>query len=260
MPSTTTLPLTTIAFPEIALKTRDAHKLRGYFGNLFREHSPLLHNHLESDQPNSADDPTDVPNAPRYRYAYPLVQYKVLNNVPTLVGLNEGATLLAQLFLQIREISIDTDEASGYTYPVLNKHIRHEQATLGIADDLIEYRFQTLWMPLNQENHRDYRANTPEQQQAQLKRLLTSQLLGLFRTAGLWLHPHERILVRPTLRERTTQFKNQTMLAFSGGFLANVVLPDGLGLGKAVSRGFGVVLREERRQDEGEKNFAHRRT
>ena len=41
----TTIPLTTITLPEITLRTRDGHKLRGYFGELFREHSPLLHNH-----------------------------------------------------------------------------------------------------------------------------------------------------------------------------------------------------------------------
>jgi len=30
-----------IRFPEINLRTRDAHKLRGYFGNLFKEKSEL---------------------------------------------------------------------------------------------------------------------------------------------------------------------------------------------------------------------------
>lgn len=34
-----TIPLTLIRFPGIHLETRDAHKLRGYFGNLFKEHS-----------------------------------------------------------------------------------------------------------------------------------------------------------------------------------------------------------------------------
>jgi len=36
-----------IKFPEIQLQTRDAHKLRGYFGNLFKQQSPILHNHYE---------------------------------------------------------------------------------------------------------------------------------------------------------------------------------------------------------------------
>ena len=36
------LSLTLLRFPEIHLEKRDAHKLRGYFGNLFQE--PLILN------------------------------------------------------------------------------------------------------------------------------------------------------------------------------------------------------------------------
>ncbi len=236
MPTTTQIPLTTITFPEIALRTRDAHKLRGYFGELFREHSPLLHNHLEAEQGE---------DGVKYRYAYPLVQYKVLDRVPTLVGAGEGAGLLAQLFLHMRELRIDNED-----FPVLSKHIRHEQATLGMADDLIDYRFETLWMALNQANYRDYRQYSEAEQQAQLKRVLTSQILATFREFGLWLEPHERVLVRlgrvgVPVEEHKTQFKNQPMVAFSGGFTTNVLLPNGLGLGKAVSRGFGTVSSQQ---------------
>jgi hypothetical protein len=125
-----------IHFPEIILQTRDAHKLRGYFGNIFREHSPLLHNHYESGE---------------LRYKYPLIQYKVLNGIPTLVALEEGAQLLTKLFLKIRELKID-----GEVFPVLSKNIKSEQFPVGFSDELFEYRFQTLWMGLNQANHQKY--------------------------------------------------------------------------------------------------------
>ncbi|MDQ1086158.1 CRISPR-associated endonuclease Cas6 [Siphonobacter sp. SORGH_AS_1065] len=219
----THLSLTTITFPEIALRTRDGHKLRGYFGELFREHSTLLHNHYE--------DGT-------LRYAYPLVQYKVLGKLPTLLGLKEGATLLAQLFLQIRELNLD-----GERIPVLSKHIHHQQVLVGLSDELHRYRFETLWMALNQDNHRDYRTRNLSEQQAQLKRVLTSQILMVFKDVGLWLEPNDRILLHLDVTERTTQFKNQTMLAFTGHFTTNALLPDGLGLGKQVARGFGAVRR-----------------
>ncbi|MBD2701922.1 CRISPR-associated endonuclease Cas6 [Spirosoma sp. BT702] len=233
MASQTRIPITTITFPEIALPTRDAHKLRGYFGTLFREHSPLLHNHLIA-QATAADSPH------RFRYAYPLVQYKVLEHIPTLVGMAEGAELLAKLFLQIRELTIDETH-----FPVLNKHIRHEQAVIGMVDELVSYRFQTLWMALNQTNYQDYRRYTKAEQLAQLKRVITSQILATFREFGLWVAPHEQIQVQLSIDERTTRFKNQPMVAFTGGFLANIVLPNGVGLGKAVSRGFGSIQRVE---------------
>jgi len=86
-----TLPQTIIRFPEIKLRTRDAHKLRGYFGNLFKEKSELLHNHMGNG---------------KLRYAYPQVQYKVIERTPYLVGVQEGAELLGELFLKIKELDI----------------------------------------------------------------------------------------------------------------------------------------------------------
>lgn len=230
MPTQTFIPQTTITFPEITLNTRDAHKLRGYFGELFRDFSPLLHNHLQGN-----DESVD---SVRFRYAYPLVQYKVLRQVPTLVGFGEGAELLTQLFLQVSGLTID-----GKYVPVHTKQIRCEQVPIGMADELIAYRFVTVWMALNQANYNDYRRNSETEQSSQLKRVFTSQMLATFRAFGLWLVPHDRLMVHLSLEERATQFKNQRMVAFSGRFLVNSILPDGLGLGKGVSRGFGSIER-----------------
>ena len=218
----TTLPLTTITFPEIRLRVRDAHKLRGYFGELFREHSPLLHNHYE--------DGT-------YRQRYPLVQYKVLGGVPTLVGLGEGAGLLVELFLHMRELRLE-----GRCYPVLAKHIAHQAAPIGVSAGLHRYRFETLWLPLNQDNHRAYQPLGPEERRVQLARILTNNVLALLKAAGAYAPDLPRLLLHLALGEPvTTLFKNQPMLGFPGEFVANVQLPDGLGLGKSVARGFGAV-------------------
>lgn len=221
----TPLPLTTITLPEIALRTRDAHKLRGYFGDLFREHSPLLHNHFE--------DGT-------FRHAYPLVQYKVLGSTPTLVGLGEGADLLVQLFLRIRELDID-----GVRYAVHAKHIQHQQSAVGPSEGLHRYRFETLWMPLNQRNHEEHLTLNVEERHRQLSRILRNNLLAFLKGVDAYSPEMPRILVNLSLADRPaqTQFKNQTMLAFQGEFVANVELPDGIGLGKSVARGFGTVRR-----------------
>lgn len=219
-----TIALTTITLPEIRLRTRDAHKLRGYFGELFREHSPLLHNHYE--------DGT-------FRQQYPLVQYKVLDGTPTLVGLGEGAVLLVELFLRIRELNID-----GRCYPVQAKHIEHQPVAIGPSTGLHRYRFETLWMPLNQENHRQYQALGPEERRQQLTRILTNNMLALLKATDAYASDMPLLLVHLLAGEPVlTQFKNQPMLGFPGEFVANVLLPDGVGLGKSVARGLGAVRR-----------------
>jgi len=217
-----TLYTTTITFPEIQLQARDAHKLRGYFGTLFREHSPLLHNHLESGET---------------QYRYPLVQYKVVGQTPTLLGINEGAELLTSLFLQMRELQLD-----GHTYPVLSKNIRNQRWTIGLDDDLHQYRYETLWMALNQDNHRLYVQTTTERErQEKLKRIAISNILAFYKAFDLILPQEQRILLNLKIKEKSTRFKDQTMLAFSGGFTTNALLPDFAGLGKSVARGFGAV-------------------
>ncbi len=219
---------TTIRFPEISLATRDAHKLRGYFGNLFKEHSTLLHNHLEDGERA----------APRHHYRYPLVQYKVIDRVPVLFGLSEGAELLIQLFLKLNELQIN-----GNTYPVLSKNIESKIWSIGVGEDLYQYRFQTLWMALNQHNYQQYAKAEEGEKMEKLKRIAISNILAYYKSMDLYLAPNERILMQLKALEKQTQFKNKTMLAFSGGFTTNALLPDMAGIGKAVSRGFGTVQR-----------------
>jgi hypothetical protein len=215
------LPHTILRFPEIKLAARDAHKLRGYFGTLFKEHSPLLHNHFEDGS---------------LRYKYPLVQYKVINEVPMLVGLNEGAHLLTELFLKVKELNIN-----GQTYTLHQKNLDHFHLDVGLSPHLITYRFASLWMALNQENYNRYRNLVrADEKQTMLATILKNNLLSFFKGVNVWLEGP--VTATGIFQEHTTKFKDQSMLAFSGEFSANVLLPRFIGIGKAVARGFGTVV------------------
>ena len=212
---------TIIKFPEINLQTRDAHKLRGYFGNVFKEHSPLLHNHFEDG---------------KKRYAYPLVQYKVIKNIPVLTGLSDGAKLLIDLFLKIKKIDIN-----GKNIEILSKNIESKTIKITETDELFEYRFETLWMALNETNYKKFLNGSHEEKDKLLKTILTGNILSFYKGIGFWTG--QKILVKLKLMEKSTKFKDQNMIAFSGTFICNAVLPDYIGIGKAVSRGFGTILK-----------------
>mgnify|MGYP006267107689 CR=1 FL=1 len=201
------------------LNASDGHKLRGYFGNLFRERSPLLHNHFEEGG---------------LRYAYPLVQYKVIRRTPMLVGLEEGAKLLVELFTQIKELDI-----GGEIHPVEEKQIEFQTCPVGVGEDLYEYRFQTLWMGLNQNNYSRYQELSEAERPGLLNKILVGNILTLFK--GIQHRTEKRILVKTKLHEKQTQFKGQRMLAFRGSFTTNAKLPAYIGLGKSPARGFGTI-------------------
>lgn len=216
-----TVAISTVSFPEIRLSPRDGHKLRGYFGDVFREHSPLLHNHFEDGG---------------FRYSYPLVQYKVVAQVPFLVGIQEGSKLLAELFFQMKSLKIN--EA---VFDIYERDIAFINSPVGITNTLHTYRFSTLWMALNQENYPEYLEKDEEGRKALLNRILTANILSFFKGIGLYLEPEERILLTAKTQEKNTKFKDQRMVAFYGQFITNVLLPDFIGLGKSVSRGFGTI-------------------
>ncbi len=217
------LKTTFVQFPEIKLATRDAHKLRGYFGNLFREHSELLHNHFANG---------------KARYKYPLVQYKVIDNVPCLTGLQEGGKLLIELFLKIKCLNI-----GGKEYLINAKNITNKITEIGDFSTLHDYRFATLWMALNQDNYLKYQQLNPEKERNEfLNRMLQNNILSFYK--GVDYFTGERIMARVDVREKSTKFKDQRMIAFKGNFVTNAVLPERIGLGKSVSRGFGTVLKK----------------
>ena len=211
---------TQIKFPDISLHPHYAHKLRGYFGNLFKEKSPLLHNHYETG---------------KLRYSYPLVQYKIIDSVPMLLGINEGAELLIELFLKIKELQLEDEK-----YPIYSKNITNKITEIGVSNDLIQYKFKTMWMGLNQNNFSKYIRLLPGKEKEEfLNKILVGNILSFYK--GLNFRIDKQLYANIKVEERTSAFKNRKMTVFAGGFLTNAILPDYIGLGKAVSRGFGAV-------------------
>lgn len=216
--------LSIIKFPEISLKVRDAHKLRGYFGNLFKEKSPFLHNHFADGS---------------LIFKYPLVQYKVIDTIPILLGINEGGELLTSLFMQIKTLKIEEK-----AYFINYKNIANIKIDIGVKKDLFRYSFKNIWMGLNQKNYSAYKIlkkeNDNEAINNLLKSILKGNILSFFK--GVNYTEKKEIILLPELYEKNTKFKGIDMTAFEGEFVTNVKLPDFIGIGKSVSRGFGVII------------------
>jgi hypothetical protein len=222
--SMTPLQTTTIQFPELHLFARDAHKLRGFFGTFFRERSTLLHNHFVNEHGEE-----------RLRYSYPLVQYKILQGTPMLLGLGEGSDVLADLFLEVRELNI-----GGVVYEINHKNIERANIECGLADNLHEYSFQSPWFALNQHNFDQYQTLFEAERLEMLNAILRGNILSFFKGVGIWLEGRVMTSLRVT-GEVPLMFKDRTMTGFRASFTTNALLPEAIGLGKSVGRGFGTI-------------------
>ncbi len=195
-------------------------ELRGFFATRFTEYS-LLHQH-------SAD---------KLIYRYPLVQYKMIDGAPMVIGINDGAEVLKQVYDKYDEIKLGEE-----VYEIVEKGISVKIQEFGLSDKFHSYEFATPWLALNQENYTKYYGlKSSEERREFLRRTLAGNLLSM--SKSLDYQVPERIKCDVQVKIRKNRLKGVTLMAFIGGFHTNFLIPDYLGIGKSVSRGFGAVTK-----------------
>ncbi|TWU02794.1 hypothetical protein Pla52n_38530 [Stieleria varia] len=171
-------------------------------------------------------------------YQYPRVQFKVLDRHAYLVGIAEGSELLQRLWMGFDSTTLGNEEL-----PVIDSQFSTNQHSFLLSDDPIRYRFATPWLALNQTNFREYTQSRSQSFRLEkLNKTLVGNCLGMCKSLGIRFSG--RISADCTdLSSIKTTLKGQGMIGFVGTFLLNVALPDLIGLGKSVSRGFGSIER-----------------
>lgn len=201
---------------DIKVKVKD---LRGAVANLYPE-KQLLHQHRE-------DGKLD--------YCYPLVQYKIINGECLLAGFRQGAELLANLDLAAKTLLLGRQ-----SYTIITKELEFHYISLGITDTLQQYRFITPWLALNQKNYQEWQTFSKVEKHERLRRTLIGNILSMAK--GLEYVVTEEIKAEVDVRPVPATLKGVPMIGFLGKFQVNFRIPDYLGLGKSVSRGFGTVV------------------
>ncbi|MBI2567499.1 MAG: hypothetical protein HYV63_10745 [Candidatus Schekmanbacteria bacterium] len=210
-----------LRFPRVLLPS-ETPKLRGYLGTAFSE-AELLHNH------NAAGG---------LRYDYPRVQLKVVAEEALLVGIGEGVPIVVDVWSRC-----DVARLGDELLPILEATLNRRRAAIGALEQPLRYTFRSPWLGLNQDNHFAYACTTNEEVREQLlRRVLIGNCLSLAKSFG------HRVATRlaadcRALHALPCRLKGVSMLGFRGSFSLNFSIPDRLGIGKSVSRGFGIVER-----------------
>lgn len=198
----------------------EVHKIRGFIGNLIPE-DVLLHHHLDSG---------------KLLYRYPKVQYKNFRGKLMIIGIQEGISSLIKLFDYLREIQIEK------TYKqVILRELEKYKSPFGVSPNTLPYEFITPWIALNEENYKTYvKTDIPIKRKQLLEKILIGNVISLSKGVGYTIP--ERIDCKIlNFRETQVTLKSRKLIGFQAKFLINFYLPEFLGLGKSVSRGYGVV-------------------
>jgi len=140
-------------------------------------------------------------------------------------------------------MKLDKIVIEGTVIPVFEKDLKVEEVEFGYSDEIFMYEFVSPWIGLNQKNFKKYNDAGREEKYQILKKVITGNILSMSKYLDCWLSKDQKIKIDIKLKEKIVILKGKSMTGFTGIFKTNFCLPDYLGLGKSVSRGFGVVRR-----------------
>ncbi len=166
------------------------------------------------------------------------IRYVVRDQVPCVVGAGEGRSDLLDLYSEVREIV-----TPSRVYRVTGKEMLERPLDITPTAEPVRYRFASPWLALNQRNHQRFdSAGSAEERRRLLEKVAAGNFLTAARAVGLTLPPAPRVRVElGRWSAKPIRIRDQTMLGFKGIFAVNLVWNPWIGIGKMVSKGFGLV-------------------
>lgn len=194
------------------------------------EDTLLFHNHL---------------GANNYAYQYPFIQYKQIHKQPSIICLDKGVEAIQKLLSQP-----DWDLLIGkrVIQPKVSRMDFKKIQLKIVADQTCCYSYKILnWVALNKERYKDYQAlGSEEEKRKLLESILTGNILSMSKSLGWFIDQKINTRINNIEHVAKVTIKKQKHFAFTLQFSCNVLLPSFIGLGRSVSIGFGMILRNNK--------------
>jgi hypothetical protein len=194
--------------------------LRGYIGYLFIEDTEF-HHHSESP------------------YHYPLVQYKRVNKRLLVMGLGEYADMVYRKMPEISRIVTPQGQISIVSLELVKNTVKVGLHTSNEKESCNRYRFVTPWIALNEVNYAKFIENKQGRKEL-LQRILVGNILSMLKGFSIQLDFQIKLNIEQHATLKTSAHNNP-FVGFRTVFDVNLLLPEYIGLGKSVSKGFGAV-------------------
>lgn len=195
-----------------------ASSLHGFFGNNFID-DVEFHHHTENS----------------FFYNYPHIQYKQIGDRLVVVGINKYAQIIFNKISQLEYIT----NRHGKRININNIEIKTRKYYIGQIDTTM-YKFQNPWIALNSENFKKFISSSLPKKSF-LENILIGNILSMLKGLKIFIDFKLSITLKDIV-PTPIFLNNHSFLAFKAKFSTNILLPEYIGLGKSVSKGFGTLL------------------
>ena len=186
----------------------------------------LFHNHIKD----------------KFRYRYPLIQYKRINGKAAIVCVGEGTEDIGNFFANQ---NLDM-EISGRKERFEIDSITANRWLLQLWESDFPYTLRK-WLPFNTSNYAAYRQLEGITERAELiEHILTGNMLSMCTGLNTHLESHISCKLLQIKEQKVYDFKGIKMLGLGISFKTNLFMPDYIGLGKGASLGFGMIEQIEK--------------
>ena len=175
----------------------------------------------------------------KFRYAYPLIQYKRINGKAAIVCIGKGVESIHDLFSS-ENFQYQIGEK---TMVMLIESIHTHQEPIGYSDEIIRYKLHN-WLPLNSNNYQLYiNANSLVDKITILERVLTGNILSFLKGIDIYLEEQLKINITDITSQHLATYKRIKLMTFDIDFETNITLPSHIGIGKNASVGYGTLTK-----------------
>lgn len=177
-------------------------------------------------------------NENKFIYKYPGIQFKLYNNFYYILAINRSADdLLEQV--EKKDFIFSTKYFEIKESPTYNLKLQK----INIIDKPIQYKV-SRWFSLNEKNFEIFN-NEPSliNRISMLEKILSANILSFAKGIEWTIDKPINTSIISINKSEFAQFKNIRVQTFDVIFNTNVILPNLIGLGKSVSKGFGIVTK-----------------
>lgn len=172
----------------------------------------------------------------RSKYLYPRVQVKILEEQIYIVGINEGVNPVLSLVDNLELFNFD-----DITVKIEKIDIEQNKDPISLVDKLLRYKFVTPWVALNAGLNKKFRGIKEDNKILFLNKLLGQNLLFLSKELGLDIESKIYTKVKVESMDPHNHEENGWR-SFNGEFRTNFTLPNFIGFGNGITRGFGSIF------------------